>query len=100
MALSTHVDVSTFLDERPIGVRQWLVLILGFLVLVFDGFDTTAMGFIAPALLDDWGIERQDLGPVMMSGLLGLAAGSLTAGPLADRLGRKMSIRSCTQLLT
>lgn len=92
MALSTHVDVSTFLDERPIGVRQWLVLILGFLVLVFDGFDTTAMGFIAPALLDDWGIERQDLGPVMMSGLLGLAAGSLTAGPLADRLGRKWVI--------
>jgi AAHS family 4-hydroxybenzoate transporter-like MFS transporter len=92
MATSARVDVGTFLDARPIGARQWLVLLLGFLVLVFDGFDTTAMGFIAPALLDDWGVQRQDLGPVMMSGLLGLAAGSLTAGPLADRLGRKLVI--------
>jgi len=92
MTTSARVDVGTFLDARSIGARQWLVLLLGFLVLVFDGFDTTAMGFIAPALIDDWGVLRQDLGPVMMSGLLGLAAGSLTAGPLADRLGRKLVI--------
>lgn len=92
MTTSARVDVGTFLDARSMGARQWLVLLLGFLVLVFDGFDTTAMGFIAPALIDDWGVLRQDLGPVMMSGLLGLAAGSLTAGPLADRLGRKLVI--------
>jgi AAHS family 4-hydroxybenzoate transporter-like MFS transporter len=32
------------------------------------------------------------LGPVMMSGLFGLAAGSLISGPLADRYGRKKLI--------
>ncbi|WP_300719648.1 aromatic acid/H+ symport family MFS transporter [Pseudomonas sp.] len=89
MSNSPNLDVSTFMDARKMSARQWLVLFLGFMVLVFDGFDTTAMGFIAPALVDDWGLLRQDLGPVMMSGLLGLAFGSLTAGPLADRFGRR-----------
>ena len=89
MSNSAGLDVSTFLDARKMSARQWLVLCLGFMVLVFDGFDTTAIGFIAPALVDDWGLLRHDLGPVMMSGLLGLAFGSLTAGPLADRFGRR-----------
>jgi AAHS family 4-hydroxybenzoate transporter-like MFS transporter len=64
---------------------------LGFFVLGIDGFDVTAIGFIAPALIDDWQISRHMLGPVMMSGLFGLAAGSLISGPLADRYGRKNS---------
>ncbi len=89
MSNSSTLDVSTFMDSRKMSARQWVVLFLGFMVLVFDGFDTTSIGFIAPALVDDWGLLRQDLGPVMMSGLLGLAFGSLTAGPLADRFGRR-----------
>ena len=92
MTTSKRVDVSTFMDSRKMSPRQWLVLLLAFLILIFDGFDTTSIGFIAPALIDDWGLQRQELGPVMMSGLLGLAFGSLTAGPLADRFGRRFVI--------
>lgn len=92
MPHSARVDVSTFLDALPMGARQWLVVLLGFIVLAFDGFDTTAIGFVAPALVDDWGIARHDLGPVMMSSLLGLAIGAMVAGPMADRLGRRTVI--------
>ncbi|MDE1165623.1 MAG: aromatic acid/H+ symport family MFS transporter [Pseudomonas sp.] len=92
MPHSARVDVSTFLDSRPMGRRQWLVVLLGFIVLAFDGFDTTSIGFVAPALIDDWGVARHDLGPVMMSSLFGLAIGSMVAGPLADRFGRKWVI--------
>lgn len=92
MPCSPRVDVNTFLDTRPMGARQWLVVVLGFIVLAFDGFDTTSIGFVAPALIDDWGITRQALGPVMMAGLLGLAFGAMAAGPLADRYGRKSVI--------
>lgn len=92
MALHKTVDINTFLDDRPMSRRQWLVVVLGFLILILDGFDTTMMGFIAPALIDDWGIARHDLGPLMMSGLVGLAIGSLISGPLADRFGRKLVI--------
>ncbi|MFF7063761.1 MFS transporter [Pseudomonas sp. NPDC008258] len=92
MSASNVVDVHTFLDARPIGRQQWRVIVLGLLILVLDGFDTMMMGFIAPALIQDWGLQRQVLGPLMMSGLVGLSLGSLCAGPLADRLGRRWVI--------
>lgn len=92
MAASDRVDVSVFLDSQPIGVRQWVVFVLCLVVLGIDGFDTTSIGFIAPALVDDWGIQRHDLGPVMMSGLFGVAVGCVIAGPLADRFGRRVVI--------
>lgn len=83
------LDVHTFLDNRPIGKQQKTVIILGLLILMLDGFDTMMMGFVAPALLADWGIQRSELGPLMMSGIVGLSLGSLIAGPLADRFGRR-----------
>ena len=89
---SKGIDVNTFLDDRPLGFRQLCIFFSCFMVLIFDGFDTVAMGFIAPALVDNWGIQRHDLGPVMMSGMFGLAIGSIIAGPLADRFGRKVVI--------
>lgn len=92
MANSERVDVNVFLDSQPIGIRQWIVFALCLVVLGVDGFDTTSIGFIAPALIDDWGIQRQDLGPVMMSGLFGVAVGCVIAGPLADRFGRRIVI--------
>jgi len=51
-----------------------------------------AMGFIAPALVADWKIPREALGPVLSMGLFGLAIGALTGGPLADRFGRRKVI--------
>jgi AAHS family 4-hydroxybenzoate transporter-like MFS transporter len=92
MSTQEKIDISTVLDKHPISRRQWLIVFLGFFVLGIDGFDVTAIGFIAPALIDDWQISRHMLGPVMMSGLFGLAAGSLISGPLADRYGRKKLI--------
>lgn len=62
---------------------------LGFLVLAIDGFDTAAMGYIAPTLSAEWGIHKQDLGPVLSAALLGLSLGALIAGPVSDRMGRK-----------
>lgn len=92
MTAAASLDVSRFLDDRPIGFRQWVVFGLCMMVLAIDGFDNTAIGFIAPALIDDWGIEKHELGPVMMSGLLGTGVGCAIAGPLADRFGRRVVI--------
>lgn len=92
MSIQEKIDISTVLDKHPISRRQWLIVFLGFFVLGMDGFDVTAIGFIAPALIEDWQISRHMLGPVMMSGLFGLAAGSLISGPLADHHGRKKLI--------
>ncbi|HEF5155002.1 4-hydroxybenzoate transporter [Burkholderia multivorans] len=83
------LDVQSFIDAERFSPCQWLILILCFLVVAADGYDTAAIGFIAPALVQDWGIARSALGPVMSAALAGLGIGALAAGPCADRLGRK-----------
>ncbi|MDT1858141.1 aromatic acid/H+ symport family MFS transporter, partial [Acinetobacter baumannii] len=69
---------------------QWLIFALCFLVVLLDGFDTDAIGFIAPSLIGEWGVSRQALAPVLSAALFGLASGAVLAGPLSDRLGRKL----------
>ncbi len=89
MVYSGKVNIQQAIDEAPVSHFHWVIIILGFLILAIDGFDTAAMGYIAPTLSSDWGIKRQDLGPVLSAALLGLSLGALVAGPASDRLGRK-----------
>lgn len=90
MTLQKTIDVRELIDSRPVGRFQKWVVFLGFLIIALDGFDVAIMGFIAPQLKIDWGLSPQALGPVLSAALIGLAVGALTAGPLADRYGRKI----------
>jgi MFS transporter, AAHS family, 4-hydroxybenzoate transporter len=90
MPMTTRVDVQAFLDNHRFSGFQWLIFGLCLVIVLLDGFDTAAIGFIAPSLLKEWGIEKSALGPVLSAALFGLAAGALLAGPLADHLGRKL----------
>ena len=89
MPISRSVDVQGFLNEHPFSPFQWLIFALCFCVVLMDGFDTAAIGYIAPSLVAEWGVERAALAPVLSAALFGLAFGALTAGPLADRFGRR-----------
>ncbi len=84
-----QLDVQKLLNEHPFSAYQWLIFALCFVIVMLDGFDTAAIGYIAPSLLGEWGIAKPALAPVLSAALFGLAAGALSAGPLADRLGRK-----------
>ncbi len=84
-----RVDVQTFLNDNKFSGYQWLIFGLCFFIVLLDGFDTAAIGFIAPSLINEWGVSKPALAPVLSAALFGLAAGALSAGPLADRLGRK-----------
>lgn len=86
---NNSMDVQSFIDNKPVGRYQWLILGLCFLVTAIDGLDTAAVGFIAPALRDDWGLTAGQLNPVLAASLLGLMFGAFIGGPLADRFGRK-----------
>ncbi|NYT70284.1 MFS transporter [Pusillimonas noertemannii] len=89
MSQSTHIDVQDFLDKQKLSGLQILTLFLCFFIVAVDGFDTAAIGFIAPAIRAEWGLDAAHLAPVFGAGLFGLMAGSLIFGPLADRYGRK-----------
>lgn len=89
MADGGRIDVQTFLNEHPFSGFQRVIFALCFWIVLLDGFDTAAIGYIAPSLITEWGVSRPDLAPVLSAALFGLAFGALSSGPLADRLGRK-----------
>ena len=83
------INVRTLINERPMSRFQIRTLVLCFLVLVTDGYDTVVLGFIGPSLKSHFGASPAQLAPVFGAGFFGLAVGSFLFGPLADRFGRK-----------
>ncbi len=83
------VNVQRFINEQRFSGFQWLIFAMCFVIVLLDGFDTAAIGFIAPSLLTEWHLTRPALSPVLSAALFGLACGALAAGPLSDHLGRR-----------
>jgi len=92
MPQASCLDVRALINSRHLGSFQKLLIGLGFIIIVLDGFDAVIMGFIAPQLKTDWNISHQALGAVLSAGLIGQALGAMLSGPLADRYGRKLII--------
>jgi len=57
------VDIKAWIDDRPVSRYQWLIMALCFLVVLFDGFDVAVMGFVAPSLIQEWGLPVRLLAP-------------------------------------
>ncbi|WP_054177510.1 MFS transporter [Trabulsiella odontotermitis] len=91
-------ELQALIDAAPVGKVQWHVIICCFLVVMLDGFDTAAIGFIAPDIRAHWQLTVNDLAPLFGAGLLGLTGGALLCGPLSDRFGRKRVIELCVAL--
>ncbi len=83
------VDIPALIDASKLSRFQvWIFVLVG-LTVVMDGFDVQAMGFVAPAIIKEWGVQRSALGPVFGAGLFGMLVGSLSLSVLADRIGRR-----------
>jgi AAHS family 4-hydroxybenzoate transporter-like MFS transporter len=65
-------------------------------VLFLEGYDIAAVGYAVPSLVDAWKVRPQVFTGVLTAGNLGLLIGSVCAGVLGDRVGRKPVLIGCT----
>lgn len=89
----THVfHVPKYIDELPMRWPQYMIIILCGLVMFLDGFDTQSISYMAPLIAKEWGLQREMLGPIFSSALVGLMIGYLVLAPLSDRFGHRRMI--------
>ncbi len=74
-----------------------LVIALCWLIVVFDGYDLIVYGTTIPSLLAEpgWHLTPGTAGTIGSLAFVGMLVGALTAGSLADRLGRRRTIIGC-----
>jgi MFS transporter, AAHS family, 4-hydroxybenzoate transporter len=87
-------DVLKVDDSAP-QRRELLVAVLCGLVLIFEGYDLAAMGYVVPFLSRVWHVRPVTFTPALTAGSVGLFLGSLLCGWLGDRVGRKVVLVGC-----
>ncbi len=88
-------DPKAIIDHGPMGAAQWLTVLITVGINALDGFDVLSVSFASPGIAKDWGIDKATLGWVLSMELLGMAAGSLLLGGVADKAGRRPTILGC-----
>ena len=89
METPAKVNISDVVDNSKLGGFQVGIFVLCGLCLIMDGFDVQAIGYVAPAIIQDWKVPSSDLGPVFGAGLFGVLLGSLLFSMAADKIGRR-----------
>lgn len=82
-------DLQHTLAKGPLTIFQAAAIAICVGLNMVDGFDVLAMSFAASGVKADWRLFDSQLGALLSAGLFGMAVGSLTLGPCADRWGRR-----------
>ena len=69
--------------------RSMTILAICFLVVLFDGFDTISITFVAPKLAELWGVSPAAMTPAFLGTSLGAVIGYMICGPLERHFGRR-----------
>jgi sugar porter (SP) family MFS transporter len=75
-------------DDFHAGGRAVRIASVAALGGLLFGYDSAVINGAVQAIQDDFGINNASLGFAVASALLGAAAGAMTAGRIADRIGR------------
>ncbi len=86
------VDLDSLIDGQKVGRATAVFLLVATLAMLADGFDLSAIGFVAPELVKQWHVAPAALAPVFSAGIFGLLVGAPLLGFVGDRFGRKTAL--------
>lgn len=80
------------LDAAEITRPMWFLWALSAGLIALDGFDFFIIGVAIPFLQRDFSLNATTIGAVAVAAIVGSLVGSLTLGPLTDRVGRQVML--------
>jgi len=86
------IDVAAFIDGRKLSGFNYRLIILSWLITVFDGFDMMMISFTAPYMRDELGLSKTMLGNVFSAGTAGAVIGGFLFSYIGDRIGRRPTV--------
>lgn len=86
------IDVARVIDGRGLDRFNYLLILLSWLITVFDGFDMMMISFTAPYMRDELRLDKPMLGNVFSAGILGMMVGGFAFSYIGDRVGRRRTI--------
>jgi MFS transporter, AAHS family, 4-hydroxybenzoate transporter len=90
------IDTDVLINRGKISRLQLLVAFLSGCALLVEGFNTSAIGYIAPQITHLWHVPNSTLGTILSADMVGLLLGYLFLSPLSARFGHKRMIIACT----
>ncbi|KAB2962248.1 MFS transporter [Zoogloea sp.] len=90
--MSTDISIPGLIDDTPLGAYHWRLFGLLFVIALFDGFDTQAIAYTAPAITQAFGLAGGALAPIMTAGVVGMAIGAMSLGLIGDKIGRRPAL--------
>lgn len=95
-----NIHLKKLADEAPLCRFHWTVLILCFVILVFDGYDLAVAGTALPAIMKEMAVEATTAGFMASSALFGMMFGGIILGTLADKIGRRWVLAICVSFFS
>ncbi|MFR0692058.1 MFS transporter [Enterobacterales bacterium AE_CKDN230030158-1A_HGKHYDSX7] len=96
--MSQTCNIPDVIDHAPLSSFQWRVFVLCFLVAIFDGFDTQAIAYTGPAIIETLQLSTGGLAPILSAGIVGMALGAMALGLFGDRFGRRPTVMGAVAL--
>ncbi|MFC7051006.1 MFS transporter [Emcibacter nanhaiensis] len=85
-------DIAALIDARKFNGFNYRLILLSWLITIFDGLDMMMISYTAPYIAEDLDLTKAMLGNVFSSGLLGMMLGGFFFAYLGDRIGRRITV--------
>ena len=95
-----QLNVSDYIENSDFRRFHFILLIIGFFCVIFDGYDTAVFGAILPPMMKEWHLSAVEAGALGSYSLFGMLFGAITFGVLADRFGRKRMVAATVILFS
>ncbi len=86
------MDIQKQIDQRPMTSTQLLIILMCFILNMLDGMDVVVASYVAPRIMEEWGVRAQSFGMVFSAALIGMATGAMFISPFTDVIGRRKMV--------